>query len=192
MRIIEKIAVRIFKDIAFPELKARRYKRPQGDLRDFVGKHFNGNDNNREDENIILSIRGRVSKMAEEKNTKQEAAEQEGAEIEVAAEGEVTMKEVDKLKKDMDSLRKDLKDLTGAMKKMATGKGTSAKERIWQTASDIEDKAEDYVTDAYDTVRDHGERYIRMGREQIQNRPYTSAFWIFGAGFLLGKLLDRR
>ncbi|MBD3217802.1 MAG: DUF883 family protein [candidate division Zixibacteria bacterium] len=102
------------------------------------------------------------------------------------------MKEVDKLKKDLDSLRKDMKDVTSSVRDLTVSRASGAKEKVWKTASDIEDRATKYATDAYDNVRDSGEKYLNMGREQIQNRPITSAAWIFAAGFLLGKLFDRR
>jgi|GEM_PF-3335589 len=192
MSALEDFAVRILKEIAFPELSRRRRHRPRGDLRDFVRRHYDDAPDGSKYRRPFLKSKGRVDVMAEEEKKIEKKIEETQEEIEKAGEGDVTMKEVDKLKKDLDSLRKDLKDLTGSVKDLTVSKAAGAKEKVWRTASDIEGRATRYATDAYDTVRDQGERYLNLGREQIQNRPLTSALWIFVAGFLMGKLFDRR
>jgi ElaB/YqjD/DUF883 family membrane-anchored ribosome-binding protein len=193
MSALEDLAVRLFKEIAFPENARRRRRMPSGDLRDFVRTHYEEPPENVSVyKKLLLKTKGRVNVMAEEEKNIEKKIEETKQEIEKAGEGDIPMKEVDKLKKDLDSLRKDLKDLTGSVRDLTVSKATSAKEKVWRTASDIEDRATRYATDAYDTVRDQSERYLNMGREQIQNRPLTSALWIFAAGFLMGKLFDRR
>jgi ElaB/YqjD/DUF883 family membrane-anchored ribosome-binding protein len=192
MSALEDFAVRIIKEVAFPELRRRRSQMPRGDLRDFVRRHYDQPREESEFRGLFNKSKGRVNIMVDEEKKDQPKTEEINKELEKAGEGEEGMKEVDKLKKDLDSLRKDMKDLTSSVRDLTVSKASGAKERVWKTASDIEDRATRYATDAYDTVRDSGEKYLNMGREQIQSRPITSAAWIFAAGFLLGKLFDRR
>lgn len=122
----------------------------------------------------------------------EEQAKEIKGEEENVQEGAEVMSEMKQLKKDLDSLKNDLKDLTKSVRDLGTARVGDAKARLWSSATDIEKKVEDSLTGAYDSVRGQGQRYMDAGKAQIQQHPMTSALWIFAAGFLIGKLFDRR
>ena len=102
------------------------------------------------------------------------------------------MNEMKQLRKDLDSLKGDLRDLTKSVRNLGSARVGDAKARLWGAATDMENRAEETLRGAYDSVRDQAQKAVDAGREQIQQHPMTSALWIFAAGFLVGKLVDRR
>jgi ElaB/YqjD/DUF883 family membrane-anchored ribosome-binding protein len=95
------------------------------------------------------------------------------------------------LREDIERLRTDLKDLLKAAREDSTGKLEDIRQRIAQTAKDLEERAGSGMRGAYGNVRERGQTALRRGREQVQERPLTVVLGAFVVGLLLGKLLDR-
>ena len=185
MKTISRLAARILARSIFQGAEEYRHQSHQGDLRDFVRRHYGPDRDSSKSGGFLQKLRRKDRAMEERAKDIQgeEENEQEGAEL---------MSEMKQLKKDLDSLKSDLKDLTKSVKDLGSAKVGDAKDKLWGTATSFEKKVEDSLTGAYDTVRGQSQKYVDAGREQIQQHPMTSALWIFAAGFIIGKLFDRR
>jgi ElaB/YqjD/DUF883 family membrane-anchored ribosome-binding protein len=185
MKTIDRLALKIVLKSIFRGTEEYRHRKHTGDLRDFVRRHYGTSRFSSRSDGFFQKLRRKDRAMEEQAKDIQgeEENEQEGAEL---------MSEMKQLKKDLDSLKSDLKDLTKSVKELGSAKVGDAKAKLWGTATSFEKKVEDSLTGAYDTVRSQGQRYVDAGRDQIQQHPMTSALWIFAAGFIIGKLFDRR
>jgi ElaB/YqjD/DUF883 family membrane-anchored ribosome-binding protein len=184
MKTINRLIIRIFLDSIFSGARQYRNRGHGGDLRDFVRRHYGPDRYSSRPESFLHKLRRKDRAMEEQpKEIHEGENEEEGAEL---------MSEMKQLRKDLDSLKGDLKDLTKSVKELGSARVGDAKAKVWGTATDLEKRVEDSLTGAYDSVRSQGQRYVDASREQIQQHPMTSALWIFAAGFLVGKLFDRR
>lgn len=185
MKTINRLVIKIFLKSIFPGEIQNHARRHRGDLRDFMRRHYGSDRHFSGSDGFLQKLRRKDRAMEEQAREikGEEENEQEGAEL---------MNEMKQLKKDLDSLKGDLKDLTKSVRDLGSARVGDAKARLWSSATDIEKKVEDSLTGAYDSVRSQGQKYVDSGREQIQQHPMTSALWIFAAGFLVGKLFDRR
>jgi ElaB/YqjD/DUF883 family membrane-anchored ribosome-binding protein len=85
--------------------------------------------------------------------------------------------DLEALKRDFAALRKDMAAMMSSMGDAAN----SQKKRAFTAAGE---KAEQ--------LKEKGGKIVRSVEGEIEARPLTSVGIAFGAGFLLGKLLDRR
>jgi ElaB/YqjD/DUF883 family membrane-anchored ribosome-binding protein len=185
MKTISRLAFRALLNSIFQGASEYRRQRRRGDLRDFVERYYGPRSYSSKPESFLQKLRRKDRTMEEE------AREIKGEEENVE-EGAELMNEMKQLRKDLDSLKNDLKGLTKSVKELGSARVGDAKAKLWGSASDLEKRVEDSLTGAYDSVRTQGQRYMDAGREQIQQHPMTSALWIFAAGFIVGKLFDRR
>lgn len=100
--------------------------------------------------------------------------------------------ELKTLKEDLNKLRADLKNFSRSAASTATAEGGSrlneAKNRIWNSARDIEERAHDQLGDTYDTIREHGQHALEIGRKKVEQRPIATLLGAFAAGIFLGGL----
>ena len=96
------------------------------------------------------------------------------------------------LRDDLQALRSDLRRLGSAAATTGTDRLKDAKDRLWQIAEDIENRAGGQFKDLYDSVCDRGQRVVEQGREQLGKRPFTILAIALGVGMLLGKLSSWR
>ncbi|HVO16612.1 MAG TPA: hypothetical protein VMV26_15450 [Alphaproteobacteria bacterium] len=86
-------------------------------------------------------------------------------------------KELTALRDDLSALKEDLAGLAASVGGVAAAGGRAAYDRVKDQAA---------------KTRDQATRAAAAVGEEIEARPLTSVAIAFGAGFLLGKLLERR
>lgn len=94
---------------------------------------------------------------------------------------EAINKEMEQLRNDMAGLRSDLSSLVETVRDLSQEKGQAAYQRAKARVRDTGDYVQEELSDMHESI----------GR-QVEERPMTSLLVTFGAGFLVGMLLDRR
>jgi ElaB/YqjD/DUF883 family membrane-anchored ribosome-binding protein len=85
------------------------------------------------------------------------------------------------LKDDLQRLRGDVGTLTSSLKEMGKETATAAGRSLQSTATELQEGVQQRL--------DSG---LAFARKSARERPLTTAAVVFGAGFLLGKLLQKR
>lgn len=80
------------------------------------------------------------------------------------------------LQEQLNTLRNDFAEITKTVRDMSATRAQEGQQRLRQTA----DRTRAQVQDSWQTVQG-----------EIEQRPYASMAVAFGAGLILGKLLDR-
>lgn len=96
--------------------------------------------------------------------------------------------EFKQLKDDAARLRDDLESLARSILEAGKAGSSEARERLETEAR----KRLEQLKHVAGAAREKGERARETVESQIKERPITSVLVAFGAGLLLGKLLDRR
>lgn len=100
------------------------------------------------------------------------------------------------LKKDLDRLQADLKQITRRGGSAAKHVSADAIENVREAASGVleegGERMRSVMHDATDVVKDKGQDVVHGMKDQIEERPVTSALVTMGLGFALGILLARK
>src|ERR1700689_1772568 len=89
----------------------------------------------------------------------------------------------------------DVNDLKDDAANLAEDTATAGEESFRFRAAEIERllrRAEDAVTDLYDSMLDRGQRSIETVEETVEENPWLSLLAAFAAGALVTHLLSRR
>ena len=92
--------------------------------------------------------------------------------------------ELENLKSEMAKLRADLAGVAAALK------GTGAAEA--EKAGEYYAKIKEELRHAAENLKDKGKRSVEAVEHQVGEHPFISLIAAFGAGFLVGKLTDRK
>lgn len=96
--------------------------------------------------------------------------------------------ELDALRGDLAALRADLAGVAKALEES----GKRRAETVKTTLADLLGPLEEELRGALGTIADLGEESAKAVSRRVEHRPLLSLLAAFGAGFLLGKILDRR
>lgn len=96
--------------------------------------------------------------------------------------------EMEALRADVTKLRTDLGNIAQALKEVGKGKAEDARSSVSELASTLREE----LLRALEGAKDRGKRSVATVEETIEDRPFLTLLTAFGAGILLGKLLDRR
>jgi ElaB/YqjD/DUF883 family membrane-anchored ribosome-binding protein len=89
--------------------------------------------------------------------------------------------------KELDALRGDMTKLSKDMSRLVSAVGASGRSKL----SDTGDRLETGFEDVLELIRARGKSTIKATNQGISQRPITAVATAFGAGLLLGKLMDR-
>jgi ElaB/YqjD/DUF883 family membrane-anchored ribosome-binding protein len=109
---------------------------------------------------------------------------------------DATKDELKNLKKDISELQKDIKNLARAFNDDGSSRISDTRERLRQTASDIENRIKERLSDTYsdirDIVQDRGQQAMDSGRRQIEEKPLISLAAAFLTGFVVSRLMEKK
>jgi ElaB/YqjD/DUF883 family membrane-anchored ribosome-binding protein len=96
-------------------------------------------------------------------------------------------KELDAVREDMAKLRSDLGSVAEALRDVTRERAEAAKSGLRDLTGNVREE----LRKSFDGVRDRSRKSMESMEEQIEQKPLMSLLVAFGAGMLLGKLLDR-
>ncbi len=96
--------------------------------------------------------------------------------------------ELEALRGDLATLRADLAGVAKALEESGRRRAEAAKTIL----ADLLGPWEEELRGALGTIADLGEGSAKAVSQKVEQRPLLSLLAAFGAGFLLGKILDRR
>jgi|GEM_PF-4273082 len=98
--------------------------------------------------------------------------------------------------KRLDSLKKEFEALRGQMgrvyKNVRHSDAQDAQNRLWESARDIEKKAEEALSDFYGSIQKQGRDVWQKGQEQVRKHPMAVVMGALVVGVVLGKITQRR
>lgn len=95
--------------------------------------------------------------------------------------------ELEAVRSDIGKLRSDMGGVAEALRDVTRTRAEEAREGLASMASSVRDEIRRNV----ENVRERGRGVVDEVETRIEQRPLTSLLIAFGAGLLLGKLLDR-
>jgi ElaB/YqjD/DUF883 family membrane-anchored ribosome-binding protein len=97
-------------------------------------------------------------------------------------------KEFEALRSDLGKVRADLAGVVEALKDSGKARAEAAKDSLGELLGRFQEE----FREALGVAREKGRSSVETVEHQMEQRPLLSLFAAFGAGLLLGKILDRR
>lgn len=96
--------------------------------------------------------------------------------------------EMENIKADLGKLRSDLASISEGLKNIGVEEALRTKAAI----ADMAQKVLEEARSTFESAKGKGKDSADAVQRQIENRPFVSLLAAFGAGILLGKIMDRR